>query len=145
MPITYTVDHRAMRVNAVATGVVSADEIARYVQDRVRDGIHDYDQLADLSAVMFAATVDGVVQTVESTRRELGAGPVAATAIVAPVGLGAESAVRAIADAFTSTGAKVRVFGTQKAATQWLDQLSSGRRGGNPHPPGSAPARSHRL
>lgn len=140
MPITYTVDHRSMRVYAIATELISAEDIAHYIADRFRDGVQDYDQLVDFSAAMFAVDADTLVQTVQSTRRNLGAGPVVPTAIVAPEGLGAEATARALAAAFSSSGAKMRIFGTQLAAASWLDRLREPRSGGPSLPePGGEP------
>jgi hypothetical protein len=131
MPISYTVVHRSMHINAVASGVISRDDIVRYVEERVRDGIPDYGQVIDLRSATFGVPPSEIVDALQSARRRLGVGPVVATAVLMETRSEMEPTAREFVAQLAATGVTVKLFRTFAASTSWIQKVrtSSSARG----------------
>jgi hypothetical protein len=131
LPVSYTVDHRRQRVQAVASGSLSIADLAAYIAARVRDGVYDYDQLIDLSEATLDVMSHDVLSLVRQARPNLHKKPIPFTAIAARQGTATYGLARQLSTLFDFDGASVHIAGSFDEANAWLDQMRSGERHAN--------------
>ncbi len=122
MPYSLTVDQQNRRVTCVASGVVTFNDIALYIADRIQQGAYDYAQLIDARDV----TIDfppgeSVYAHLMATRRDMKIGATfPPTAIVATHGTANFGYARQIATQLGFAKMPIEVFTNQADAESWL-------------------------
>jgi hypothetical protein len=121
VPYSLTVDHQNRRVTCVGSGVVTFNDIALYIADRIQQDAYDYAQLIDAREV----TVDfppgeSVYAHLIATRRDLKTGAMPPTAIVATQGTASFGYARQIATHLGFAKMTIEVFTNQVDAESWL-------------------------
>lgn len=130
MPISYSVDHRRLRIHAVASGALDIAHLAAYIAARVKDGVYDYDQLLDFSDATLDVASHDVLNRVRQARVHLAKKPIPYTAIVAKQGTATYGLARQLATLFDFEGASVHIADSLAAATAWLDEMRSEKQDG---------------
>jgi hypothetical protein len=121
VPYSLTVDHQHRRVTCVASGVVTFNDVALYITDRIQQGAYHYAQLIDARDV----TIDfppgeSVYAHLMATRRELKTGAMPPTAIIATQGTANFGYARQIATHLGFAKIKIEVFTNPADAETWL-------------------------
>lgn len=130
MPVSYSVDHRRLRIHAVASGTLVIDDLSAFIAARVKDGVYDYDQLLDFSDAILDVASNDVLTMVRQARAHLAKKPIPFTAIVAKQGGATYGLARQLATLFDFEGASVHIADSVAAATAWLDEMRSLQRDG---------------
>jgi hypothetical protein len=121
VPFDVTIDHEKKRVTAVAHGGITADDMGKYIAERVRQGAYSYTQLIDMrNATMDLAADETPFGVAMEKRRESRAGAIPRTAIVALQGTASYGFARQLAMQLEFGSAQVEVFAELSEAESWL-------------------------
>jgi hypothetical protein len=130
VPISYSVDHRRLRIHAVASGRLDITDLSAFIAARIKDGVYDYDQLLDLSDATLDVASHDVLNMVRQARVHLAKKPIPFTAIVAKEGTVTYGLARQLGTLFDFDGASVHIANSLAAATAWLDEMRSAKQDG---------------
>ena len=72
MPVTFTHDHAAKTIHAVATGILSCEEILGYLQDKQQAHVLGYAELFDVRGVTLDLSIADLHQIASAVRAAMG-------------------------------------------------------------------------